>query len=82
MCSSDLCPTFGDQANGNVIGIVTCNPGEHATGGGYNVVGESTAVEASGPLPTQGTPTKWFVSGNSNQTTGNLGTAYAVCVSP
>jgi hypothetical protein len=81
---SGSCPVYGDGPHGNVVGAASCNAGERATGGGYNVVGTPTTVEESVPLSggIDGSPNAWFVSGNSSQANGPFGTVYVVCASP
>jgi hypothetical protein len=67
---------------GTNFGTATCNPGERATGGGFNITGGGLPnIYESRPSPdTAGAvPTGWYVSFASNT---SAVTIYVVCASP
>ena len=64
-------------------GVVNCEPGEFATGGGaIDVAPSSVVIRESAPLPAgadvgPGSPTRWYVNFSGTPTSADL---YVVCV--
>ena len=70
--------SFTVSAGGHAVGVVQCEPGERATGGGFGT-NESTKVNTSRPEPLTSTPTGWFVSVSDGSSVGAIFFAWVVC---
>jgi hypothetical protein len=72
--------SFQVSPGADAQGIVQCEPGERATGGGIST-GPGTKVNTSRPEPLTSTPTGWFVSVSDNSPHGAGFVAWVVCAS-
>ena len=78
-CTSPAPPFYACTGTGTVT--APCNQGERATGGSFaaSSVGSLTPSD-TGPSPSSGTPTGWFVTGSYSTYTPTQYTSYPVTV--